>query len=470
MAGTARTLYITGATAVTADSFFSRLQDGGVAPTAANSVYGWTVAKTATTTPYWKAFLGATAVSTAASATSTIDSTSPTAGTGSGATTAGNAFVAGPYKGTFANTAWTFALNMRASVAGAIGNMRMRVFKSSNRNGSSSTALTGSTLVTSTPKTLSTSADVDAGFTWSPGAITLSNEFLFFEPEWQETTAGSSTTSNVLFRVGTATITTPVLTYSDPYSMPSVKAWFDPKQNVTLASGKVSSWTDVVNGLAATQATTANQPPFSTTAMNDFPGLSMTRTAEWSLSVGSTLGGTPSTLIAICNPEYLLGTGLTIFGPDGTQSTQFRVKDGGLLNIVKSGVVEIGTSTSAIAQGQYAIVVFTLDASTYSLAINGTGVGSGANSAGAIAAAASHFFSNQTSLTGEEYSGLMGDIIMTSIVSASADIQIAEGYLAWKYNLVQVLPTAHPFKLAPPSGPTPFLVPPRKSIVTNRRM
>lgn len=458
MAGTARTLYVLGA----AVSPFSLLQDGGVAPTAANTAYGWTVAKTATTTPYWRSRLGASAVATVAAASSTIDSTTgPTAGTGTTATTAGDAFRSGPYRGTFANTAWTFTLNMRASVAGAIGRLRMRVWRSANSNGSSATALTASTLGTAAgPFTMSTTADVNVGFTWSPGAITLSDEYLFFQVEWQETTAGSSTTSNVLFRTG-STIVTPVLTYSDPYSMPSVKAWFDPTQNVTLASGKVSSWTDEVNGLAATQATSANQPPFSATAMNNFPGLAMTRTAEWSLSVGSTLGGTPSTLIAICSPEYLLGVGLTIFGPDGTQSTQFRVKDGGLMNILKSGVAEIGTATSAVNAGQSAILVFTLDASTYSLAINGTAVGSGANSVGAIAVAASHFFSNQTSLTGEEYSGSMGDIIMTSIVSASADIQIAEGYLAWKYNIVHALPSTHPYKAAPPSGIVPVFMIPR---------
>jgi hypothetical protein len=44
---------------------------------------------------------------------------------------------------------------------------------------------------------------------WSPGSITLSNEYLFFQIEWEETTAGTSASDNVLQRIGTTKITTP---------------------------------------------------------------------------------------------------------------------------------------------------------------------------------------------------------------------------------------------------------------------
>jgi hypothetical protein len=214
-----KTLYILNTAAAT-PFFGGSLQEGGSAPTAANTSFGWTVAKTATTSPFWRSRLGATAVATVASASSQIDSTSgPTKGTGSAATTAGDSFVAGPFSGTFANTAWTFVMNMRASTAGAIGKLRMRVWKSANADGTSATALTASTLVTSVAKTLSTTADVDCGFTWSPGSVTLTNEYLFFQVEWNETTAGSANGSNAFFRVG-STITTP--NFLNAYQLPVV--------------------------------------------------------------------------------------------------------------------------------------------------------------------------------------------------------------------------------------------------------
>lgn len=206
-----KTLYALGTTAVT-PNWWGNLQDGGTAPTAANSTFGWGVAKSAPATQgFWPARLGATGTvaSSQAQATSTIDSdTSPTKGTSNTNSTAGDSWVAGPYTGTFANTAWTFDWNMRAGTAGAVGRVRMRVWKSANADGSSATALTTSTLVGSTV-TLSTTADTNSSMSWSPGSITLSNEYLFFQVEWEETVAGTSASDNVLWRIGTAKITTP---------------------------------------------------------------------------------------------------------------------------------------------------------------------------------------------------------------------------------------------------------------------
>jgi hypothetical protein len=206
-----KTLYILGTTAVT-PNWWGNTQEGGTAPTAANSTFGWGVAKSSITTQgFWPARLGATGkvASANAQSTSTIDSdTGPTKGTSNTNSTAGDSFVAGPYSGTFANTAWQFDWNMRASTAGAVGRIRMRVWKSANADGSSPTELTTATQVGSTV-TLSTTADVNSSISWSPGSITLNNEYLFFQVEWQETTAGASASDDVLFRIGTAKITTP---------------------------------------------------------------------------------------------------------------------------------------------------------------------------------------------------------------------------------------------------------------------
>jgi hypothetical protein len=97
---------------------------------------------------------------------------------------------------------------MRASVVGAIGHVNMRVWKSVNADGSSATQLLANTAGATV--TLSTTADVNSSISWSPGTLTLSNEYLFFQVEWQETTTGV-VNCNVLFRAGTAMITTPDL-------------------------------------------------------------------------------------------------------------------------------------------------------------------------------------------------------------------------------------------------------------------
>src|SRR5215831_1243357 len=210
-----KTLYVlsSGVGLAASPNFWSILQDGGTAPTAANTVYGWVPAKQSTGKPYFQAFLGASA---AASTTTTQTTTyigvtsAPTKGTGNTNTTSGDSFATpSAYSGVFAAGAWTLNLMLRASTAGAIGHLNLRVWASVNADGSSARELTSGSLV-GTAVTLSTTADVNGmgTTTWSPGAITLVNEYMFFQVEWQETTGGSSNSDNVLFRAGTCLVTT----------------------------------------------------------------------------------------------------------------------------------------------------------------------------------------------------------------------------------------------------------------------
>jgi hypothetical protein len=202
-----QTIYLLGTTAVT-PYFWGNTQLNGSAPTAANSAFGWAPAKTAITTPYYRGHLGATATSTdpALSASYNASTSGPTVGTGTGGGTAGDCFVVGPLTGTFAATAWTFNFNMRAGTAGCIGHVNMKMYRSTNLTGAVATQLIANTAGATV--TLSTTADTNSSITASPGQIVLNNAYLFFQVEWQETTAGSSNNDNVFFRIGTASITT----------------------------------------------------------------------------------------------------------------------------------------------------------------------------------------------------------------------------------------------------------------------
>lgn len=202
-----QTIYLLG-TAGSAPNYFGNTQLNGSAPTAANTAFGWTPSRTAISTPYYRGYLGATAASTAALAASYNASASgPTPGTGTGATTAGDSFICGPFFGTFANTAWTFAFNLRASTAGCVGHVNLRVWRSVNASGSNAAQVLANTAGATV--TLSATADVNSSVSWSPGTLTLNQEYLFFQVEWQETTVGTTNNDNVFFRVGTAAVTTP---------------------------------------------------------------------------------------------------------------------------------------------------------------------------------------------------------------------------------------------------------------------
>lgn len=135
-------------------------------------------------------------------------------------TTLDDAWRAGPYSGDFANTAWTIQAQLQSTTAvtatNAI-NLRFRVFRSPNIDGSGATEITSSTLLVpaSTFYSLTTTGSaVTNSNTWSPGALTLDSEYLFFQVACYINAASGSNSSDVNFRVGTGAtlVTTPDFT------------------------------------------------------------------------------------------------------------------------------------------------------------------------------------------------------------------------------------------------------------------
>jgi len=264
-------------------NFMGAIQDGGSAPTAVVSTFGWTVAKTSTSTPYWQARIGATAAATVASASSTIATdTHPTAGTGTGNTTAGDSFrtqnaYTGAFVGTFAPGNWVFNFGMRCTTSSSqAGHINCRLWASTDASGQTGTReLTSGSLVGSTVTLSSTTATFTSTVTWAAPQITLNNgEYLFLQVEWVETVASGSNSGDVKFYISADTITTPVFnTYVsgaaastdiiDTASMSGTVASVitgplastDPV-DVSTQSGTVA-WPAITGTLAATEATDA---------------------------------------------------------------------------------------------------------------------------------------------------------------------------------------------------------------------
>jgi hypothetical protein len=198
------------ATPAVSPGWFGNMQDGGVPPTPTNARFGWTPGNKALTTPYYRGRIGATTKSTVATASSYIDAaTGPTKGTSNTNTTAGDSFVTpAPMTGSFAAGVWSFVWNLQeTAINSATGRIRMRVWASANADGTAARELTAGTLVGATVTMLST-ADVNSSVVWTSDVINLNNEYLFFQVEWQETTLGTTTADDVLFR-STSTVLTP---------------------------------------------------------------------------------------------------------------------------------------------------------------------------------------------------------------------------------------------------------------------
>ena len=189
------------------------MQDGGSAPAAAASTFGWTVAKVSTATPYWRGRIGASATANVSSASSGLSNLSLVKGTGATNTTASNAFrSATPYTGVFANTNWTFNFGVRTGAASHAGRMRFQLWGSQNADGSNARTIFSpqqASIVTlaATATTYTSTLAVSAG-----AQIYLNNEYLFLEVEWMTTTAGGSNSCSTLFYQSAGTFVTPDFT------------------------------------------------------------------------------------------------------------------------------------------------------------------------------------------------------------------------------------------------------------------
>lgn len=190
-----KTFYGLDAVAVT-PNWYSILQDGGAAPAASQCGYGYQT-KGLATPFYFQSHLGAAAGSVSGQAGSYIAAlTAPTKGTGATNATAGDSFVSPmPYTGTFPAGNWTLAFGfINSSTTACSGNIRCRVWASTNASGVgarqlSTGVLTGSTI------SISNAGPTQSSITWAAPAITMANEYLFFQVEWLTSgTPGAATT------------------------------------------------------------------------------------------------------------------------------------------------------------------------------------------------------------------------------------------------------------------------------------
>lgn len=112
--------------------------------------------------------------------------------------------------GSFANANWTLTFAVRAITSAGTqrGRINVRIWKSANATGASGTQLTSAILTGGILAGISTSADNTTAVTWSPGGtVTLTNEYLFVQCQWEITTAGGANGCDIDFRT-TATVVT----------------------------------------------------------------------------------------------------------------------------------------------------------------------------------------------------------------------------------------------------------------------
>jgi hypothetical protein len=223
----------------------------------------------------------------------------------------------------------------------------------------------------------------------------------------------------------------------------STALWLDAADasTIVLNGSTVSQWNDKSgNDFHLSQATAADQPAYEATGFNGLP------TVNWAainhaLRTSMSLPATDLNLFCAADSNSL------------TQSTYILDIETARRVFTTSGQIFSGSwnpATSPITGAGQRIYGFTTGPTNQIIYENGTakstlapipaGVVSG------IVALGNRFGANNFGMNGK-----MSEFVFVSGTLSTTDRQKLEGYLAWKWGLVNSLPAGHPYKNSPPT-------------------
>ena len=110
------------------------------------------------------------------------------------------------YSGSFAAASWQVHFCVRGVTQAGTqdGRIRFRLLRGANADGSGATEITAAQQQGSLVSNLLTSATQDSNLTFSPGAFSVTNEYIFVQLAWERTGAGGHSTTDVAMRIGNA--------------------------------------------------------------------------------------------------------------------------------------------------------------------------------------------------------------------------------------------------------------------------
>lgn len=228
--------------------------------------------------------------------------------------------------------------------------------------------------------------------------------------------------------------------------------WLDASDasTITLNGSNVSSWADKSgNGRNVTQATAANQPPYSANGFNGKPCIDITAAPRYLRNIGS--GTLPSVTISFIGQfANLLDTSRSVgyAAEDPAVSpnqSMMMAADGSLrfgggmtasVAITTNPIIRVATRSPTLVQdfrdGNAAAISETAPATEIANRIN---IG---NTVVDVA------------LAGGTFTGKIAEVVFLASEISTENRQKLEGYFAWKWGLEANLPANHPYKLIPP--------------------
>tara|TARA_R110000787_G_scaffold108959_1_gene217391 strand:+ start:161 stop:955 length:795 start_codon:yes stop_codon:yes gene_type:complete len=236
--------------------------------------------------------------------------------------------------------------------------------------------------------------------------------------------------------------------------------WNDPSDTDTITSsgGLVSSLQDKSgNNRNATQPTGSLQPTTNSTAVNGLNILEYGSSFMSADTVAPVLDGVSKqfTLFEIAQRNAgFSGSGWSLSSGDSATNTNVMLNgytgSGGVSRtiIIGSGGTAFVDNTLPVGAYVHSVVY---DAATLESRFNGQAPDIKVKSAGTISANKFTIGSLGHSAYGQFWDGAIGEVLVFDSALSVDDIQLVEGYLAWKWGLQANLPANHPYKNGAPT-------------------
>lgn len=226
--------------------------------------------------------------------------------------------------------------------------------------------------------------------------------------------------------------------------------WFDSTDpaSVTLNGTKIASWTGRSKALTAVQATAANQPVYTGTAINGVQALAFAGSpvsiktaafkhpATWTMvAVGKASGAAIQSLVDADK-----------YDATKNEQAQYLRNNAGTLESVAYNTVPALFIGSKTGMGSSAAVIGAQHlATSITATLNGSdGTPTTTTGTNASATIGLNFGVASAGTPAQYLIGQIGDVIFSATITTSIK-QKMEGYLAWKYGLQASLPGGHPY-------------------------
>lgn len=222
-------------------------------------------------------------------------------------------------------------------------------------------------------------------------------------------------------------------------------AWWDPSDtaHITFNTGTVASWVDRAGGNALIQATGANQPGWSATALNGAPGLTFNGSQAVRAATTTLPSGTAASTISVSAQLTVNASFQRPFYQGGTVGGQFRVVQANIGNHFVIGVVNSGITFSQDWTGTNRFVVFGVTNGAQTMFVDGTSAGT---SADAVATSSTSLAVGGDPSGANNWQGVVQQIVVTNATLSTNQRQCLEGWESWIDGKTGGnLPTANPY-------------------------